>query len=408
MYSLKNKRNLRNTTYDKCIKNILSPQIKVLHVVPTFYPATYFGGPVFSLYGLCNALSRMDGTELRVLTTDSNGPRWQDHLDIQSVPTRRPEGYEVYYCRKWWGREFSGQLLSMLYPMIRWADVVHLTSVYSFSTIPALLLCRLLRKPVVWSPRGALQRWEGSTKPILKRIWEIICNGLLSPSRCVLHVTSNDEAEESRRRITRARVEVVENGVDIPSNVSNHRSWMPGGALRLLFIGRLDPKKGIENLLQALKMLDERVSLTICGTGESSYESSLQALSNDLGLAQRACFSGHAEGEVKSRAFWNADVCVVPSYTENFAMVVAEALAHGVPVIASRGTPWKELTQRGCGLWVQNDPASLVKAIAEMRGLNLSQMGENGRQWMEESFSWEAVAGRTHAIYTRLIAETTS
>ena len=371
--------------------------------MPTFYPASYFGGPIYSLLGLCNALACLEDVHLRVLTTDSAGLAGCDRLAVSDFPVHRPEGYEVYYCRKWWGKEFSGQLLSMLYPVIRWADVVHLTSAYSFSTIPALLLCKLLRKPIIWSPRGALQQWEGSTKPLLKRIWEIICNGLLSPGRCVLHVTSQDEAEESRRRITRARIEIVGNGVDIPSDVPN-RPWMSAGALRLLFIGRLHPKKGIENLLQAMKVLDERVTLTICGGGEPGYESSLRTLAGDLGLAQRVCFSGHVEGEAKSRAFWNADICVVPSYTENFAMVVAEALAHDVPVIASRGTPWRELMQRGCGLWVQNDPASLVKAITEMRGLDLSQMGRNGRQWMEESFSWEAAAGRMYTVYSSLVA----
>lgn len=235
----------------------MNHKVKVLHVVPTFYPATYFGGTIFVLLELCNVLARPGGVELCVLTTDSNGPRRQDRLEILSLPVHRPEGYDVYYCRKWWGKEFSGQLLSMLYPMIRWADVVHLTSVYSFSTIPTLFLCKLLSKPVVWSPHGALQRWEGSTRPLLKRIWELICNGLLHPDRCVLHVTCRDEAEESRRRITRARIEIVENGVDIPSAIPV-RKWTPDGVLRLFFIGRLHPKKGIENLLQALKSLDER------------------------------------------------------------------------------------------------------------------------------------------------------
>jgi glycosyltransferase involved in cell wall biosynthesis len=139
--------------------------------------------------------------------------------------------------------------------------------------------------------------------------------------------------------------------------------------------------------------------------GEPAYESSLRMLVNDLGLSRRVHFSGQVEGEAKSLAFWNADICVVPSYTENFAMVVAEALAHGVPVVASRGTPWKELVERQCGLWVENDPPSLVKAITEMRGRNLSQMGKNGRQWMEQSFSWGAVAGRMHAVYTKLVSE---
>lgn len=388
---------------DKIVSEVMSRRIRVLHVVPTFYPATYFGGPIFSVLGLCNALVHAGGVDLRVLTTDSNGPTRRDRLPLQEFPACRPEGYEVYYCRKWWGKEFSGKLLFMLYPMIRWADVVHLTSAYSFSTLPTLLLCRLMRKPVVWSPRGQLQRWEGSTRPLFKRVWEIICNRLLNPRRSVLHVTSRDEAEESRRRIARARVEIVENGVEIP-NETPDRSWAPDGTLRLLFIGRLDPKKGIENLLRTLKRLDEKVSLVVCGTGDPDYASSLRMLVAELGLSGRVKFAGQVEGEAKSRAFWNADICVVPSHTENFAMVVAEALAHGVPVIASRGTPWKELVERQCGLWVENDPSSLVKAIIEMRGRNLSQMGKNGRQWMAQSFSWAAVAGCMHAVYTKLVS----
>lgn len=381
----------------------MNHSLKVLQVVPTFYPATYFGGPIYSLLGLCGALADLAGTELRVLTTDSSGLQRYDRLDIRSFPVRRPEGYEIYYCRKRRGQEFSWKLLSMLSPMIRWSDVVHLTSVYSFPALPTLLLCKIFRKPVVWSPRGQLQRWQGSTRPLLKRIWELICNALLNPDRCVLHVTSQDEAEESRRRITRARIEIIPNGVDIPA-VATARSWLPDGKLRLLFIGRLHSKKGIENLFQALKSLDGKVSLIVCGTGEPAYESSLRTLVNDLDLSRRVHFAGHVEGEEKFRAFRDADICVVPSYTENFAMVVAEALAHGVPVIASQGTPWKALVERQCGLWVANDPASLGKAIAEMRNRNLEQMGKNGRQWMQQSFSWAAVAGRIHAVYFSLVS----
>lgn len=376
-------------------------RIRVLCVVPTFYPAVYFGGPIYSLFGLCNALARPGDTELRVLTTDSAGPARRNRLAIQDFPVRRPEGYEIYYCRKGGSREFSGKLLTLLFPMIRWADVVHLTSAYSFSTVPTLFLCRLLGKPVVWSPRGALQRWEGSTRLVLKKAWELVCNLLLRYKQSVLHVTSGSEAEESGRRITRARIEIIENGVDVPETVPD-RAWMPEGAVRLLFIGRLDPKKGIENLLQAMKQLDDRVSLTICGAGDSAYEFSLRGLVGNLSLERRINFAGHVTGDAKSRAFWEADICVIPSYTENFGMVVAEALAHGVPVISSRGTPWERLTEHQCGIWVENDPASLARAVTEMRGQDLARMGKKGRQWMQESYSWMAVARRMRAVYGRL------
>ncbi len=376
--------------------------MKVLHIIPTFYPATYFGGPVFSVYGLCNALSKLHDIELRVLTTDNAGHE-SKRIKAESFPVRFPGGYSVYYFKYLFGVSVSPSMLLMMPSMIRWADVVHITSVYSFPTIPALLLCKLLQKPVVWSPRGALQQWEGSTKPLLKKIWESICNALLDKNRCVLHVTSEKEAEESGQKIIRACIEIIKNGVDIPPH-NPERNWMQEGKLRLLFIGRLHPKKGVENLLRAVSVLKNNdIVLTICGTGDDDYTLSLKNMANELGIADNVHFAGHVEGNAKSRIFWDSDVCIVPSYTENFAMVVAEALAHGVPVITSRGTPWSQIVERQCGLWVENDPLSLAKAITEMRSKDIHQMGLNGRRWIEEEFSWTISAGDMFTAYKRLV-----
>ncbi len=375
--------------------------MKVLHIVPTFYPATYFGGPVFSVYGLCNALSQMPDVELRVLTTDNAGPELRC-IKPESFPVLFPSGYSVYYFKHLFGVSVSPLMLFRMTSMIRWADIVHITSVYSFPTIPALLFCKILQKPVVWSPRGALQRWEGSTRPLLKKVWESICNALLDKHRCVLHVTSENEAEESGQKITKARIEIIKNGIDIPKE-NPERVWMPDGKLRLLFMGRLHPKKGIENLLHAMRILSEKCTLTICGTGDDDYRLSLKNIIDSFSIAERVHFAGHVEGDLKAEVFRNSDVCIVPSHTENFGMVVAEALAHGVPVIASKGTPWSEIIGHQCGLWVENDPASLVAAITAMRSKNLYQMGSNGRRWLKEEFSWDIIARGMLSLYQRLI-----
>ena len=91
----------------------------------------------------------------------------------------------------------------------------------------------------------------------------------------------------------------------------------------------------------------------------------------------------------------------MPSYTENFAIVVAEALAHGVPVIASTGTPWSRLGQMKCGLWVDNDPETLADAIRSISTMPLRDMGLIGREWMQSEFSWRSVAEQTLDLYHR-------
>jgi len=250
--------------------------LKILHVTPSFYPATYWGGPIYSVYGLCNALAKIPDVSLRVLTTDSADPNRSDSVEVSGFPMYYPAGFEVFFCRRLWAASVSPGMILQLWSMIRWADIIHLTGVYSFPTFPVLLLARINKKPVVWSPRGALQRWKGSKRLFLKYIWERVCNFLIMPGLCTLHVTSDDEAKESLQRISRADIVVIPNGVEIPE--LTERNWRPDSRLRLLYLGRLHPKKGIENLIRCMMELKEETLLNIYGNGEQNYTNQLKEL----------------------------------------------------------------------------------------------------------------------------------
>lgn len=377
--------------------------MRVLHITPAFYPATYWGGPIFSVYGLCNALSRLPDVDLRILTTDSAGPKRSDRTEVKSWPVRYDD-YDVFFTRRMFARDVAPSILPHMWTMIRSADVIHITGVYCFPTIPALAMARLFGKPVVWSPRGSLRRWEQSRKRTFKRLWELTCNSLLLSNRAYLHTTSQAEAQDSAPRVPRANTVVLRNGIDVPAAIPP-REWMPEGRVRLMYMGRLDPIKGIENLLYALKLLgDMPVTLDIYGKGDDTYTNQLKKLVGELELGDIVAFRGQLGSDQKAAAFSCADVCVAPSYLENFCMVVAEALAHGVPVIAGRGTPWEEVERIRCGYWVANSPESLASAISGIRGDQLSEMGLRGRKWMAEAFSWNAVAIEMLDLYRRSIA----
>lgn len=371
--------------------------MNILHVTPSFYPAMIYGGPTRSVFELCRGLAR-SGCDVRVLTTDANGPN-----DVLAVATDRETELEerlvVRYCHRWLDVSVSPRLLRLLSGYIRWADVVHLTAVYSFPTIPTLLACRLLNKPVVWSPRGMLQRWEGTNRLLLKSIWETICRAV-APQRLTLHFTSESEAEESLARFPKAKSVVIPNGLAIPDEV--HHMAEPD-SLRLVYLGRLDPKKGIENLVQACGMLNGNLEkpafLTIAGTGDDAYTRGLNRQIEKLGLSDRVRMIGEVTDDRKRALFENSDIAIVPSFTENFGMVVAEALAHAVPVIASKGTPWQRLEERGAGLWVDNSPPSLTNAIEKMSQMPLRKMGVRGREWMKEEFSSSVIAERMLEAY---------
>jgi glycosyltransferase involved in cell wall biosynthesis len=122
----------------------------------------------------------------------------------------------------------------------------------------------------------------------------------------------------------------------------------------------------------------------------------------ELALSRRVQILDFVVGEAKRVLFEHTDIAVLPSHTENFALVVAEALAHGIPVVASKGTPWSRIEEVGCGLWVDNDSESLAQAIERMAGLPLRAMGERGRAWIAQEFSWSRRAEEMSAVYEGL------
>lgn len=362
---------------------------------------------MFTVYALNDALAGISGVTLKVLTTDSAGPKRTQRLD-RSQLAGLYRNLEVVMTPRIAGASVSWEMLTRLPAMVKWADVVHLTAIYSFPTIPTLLVCRILGKPVVWSPHGAIQdasEWTGTRHGFLKRAWELLCNALVLPGKVVTHVTSERERQPTQERLPRTQARIVPNGVDTPASLPE-REWMPDGKLRLLYLGRLSPKKGIENLLRAMALLDDpNVELSVYGTGDDAYVASLHALGAELGiLGKCVSFPGHVDGTAKTRAFLESDVCIVPSHTECFCMVVAESLAHGVPVVASYGTPWAEVERRHCGLWVDNEPESLAQAVVRIRSMALPEMGERGRVWMLEDFSWNRLAEEMMNIYRSLVS----
>jgi glycosyltransferase involved in cell wall biosynthesis len=370
--------------------------MRVLHVMPWFYPAVIYGGPTHSVYELARATARQ-GHDVRVLTTNANG---SCNLSVDCQADTEMDGVTVRYCNRWFDDSISPQLLARLAGEIRRADVVHLGLTYSFPVLPTLALCRWYGKPVVWSPRGALQRYPYSRRRFAKRLWELVCRAV-APRDTVLHVTCDVEAVESTSRMPRPAT-VVPNGVEVPEHVSRTAA---AGMLRMMYLGRLHPKKGIENLLAACSTLPKSLgwTLNIVGAGEAKYEARLRSRIADLGLTNRVRMSGMLTGEAKTEAFEHCDMAVFPSYTENFGMVVAEALAHGVPVITSKGMPWSRVEEVGCGMWIDNDARSLCDAMMRACEMPLREMGERGREWVRREFSWDEAASRMIATYQALI-----
>ena len=367
--------------------------MKTLHVTPCFYPATYWGGPVFSTKAICDGISALPEFELKVLTTNSAGPHLWQRTKGQHLP------YPVKYTMRMAGHAFAPGMVARLPMAVAWADVVHLTGTYNAATLPTMLCARLLGKPLVWSPRGALQatlEWGGAPHLRFKHLFHRLAATAM-PRRAVVHATAAAEALAATRFFPSLETQTIPNAVALPARAPHIPSKR---GLRLMYLGRLHPKKGLPRLLQAMRELPDDVTLDIYGDGPADHVNELQQTA--VALRQTVRFHGEVGGADKSEAFARADLFVLPSSSENFGIVVAEALAHGVPVITTNATPWHDLEKHQCGTVIAVENGDLAAAIKETAQRDLRAMGGRGRAWVGRDFGPEQMVDSFAALYRDL------
>jgi len=195
----------------------------------------------------------------------------------------------------------------------------------------------------------------------------------------------------------------VADGVAAPQEASH----VPGdGVLRLEYAGRVEPNRGIENLLEAVDLVRKdgiAVRLRIAGSGQLHYERLIRHQIETLGLGSTVELCGHLREKSKADFFKCMDLAVIPSQREIGGTVAGEALAHVVPVVVSTATPWSRVAEVGCGAWVDSETGTRARAIRDLSRAPLRQMGERGRQWMVAEFAWEQIAQQMYRGYRSLL-----
>jgi len=298
--------------------------------------------------------------------------------------------------------------------MLRWlmdqADarrlgVIHNHGMWQMNSIYPARVSRKHGVPLIVSPHGSWSEWAMSSGSIAKKpFWHLLQRPAMLRATC-FHVTSETEYAEVRNLGFTQPIAVVPIGIDIPplrkERLSSDRT--------LLFLGRINPKKGLDLLLSAWGAVQARFPewrLRIVGSdegyyGSSGYMSELKSLAAALGL-QRIEFSGALHGAAKWQAYADSDLFVLPTYSENFGLSIAEALASGTPALVSKGAPWSGLDARRAGRWIDIGVDPLVAGLEDLlqrEPRELRDMGINGRTWMTEAYSWRTIGQRMAELY---------
>jgi glycosyltransferase involved in cell wall biosynthesis len=387
--------------------------MRILHVVPTYLPATRYGGPIVAVHSLCRALAAR-GHAVEVFTTSIDGP-----LDT-AVPYDRPvmlDGVKVRYfaSRRLRRLSYAPSLMQSLHDEISGADVVHLHSAFLWPTWRAARLSHERRIPYVMSPRGMLvKKLIAGRNRLIKSVWIALIERSNLEQASAIHATSAIEAEEIRKFGWRLpRIAVVPNGVDAFEQEARQDApaadiaALAGQQPLVLFFGRLAQVKGLDRLLRAF-VHTQRGTLAIVGNDYEGLATSLSEMARQLKIDDRVRIVPRTITDAEKECmFAAARVFVLPSYSESFGNVVLEAMQRGLPVIVTPEVGAAEVVKEsGGGLVAGGDAQSLGAAIDRLTedAAKSSAMGEAGRRHVSERYGWSSVAARIEALYGELKA----
>jgi glycosyltransferase involved in cell wall biosynthesis len=385
--------------------------VRILQVVASYLPAVRYGGTIVSVHGLSRALAAR-GHDVHVFTTSVDGAGDSDVA--HGVPVNI-DGVSVWYFRSRHLRRvyYSAPLGAALRDQLPQFDVLHTHAIYLWPLWRAASQARADGVPYVVSPRGMLEKSLIERKSAL---WKAALIGFVErrtlEGASAIHVTSRREAEQAQAfGFNLPPLVEIPNGVEI--EVADAAAPSPAiaalmtGAPFVLFLGRINWKKGLDRLIAALAQAPE-ARVIVAGNDEEQYGRQLVAQAERLGVSDRIHFAGAVDGADKAALLKSARALVLPSYSENFGNVVVEAWAAGRPVIVTPEVGLADYIAEAGGGWVVEGSATalgrqLVTACTD--AALCARTGSVGRMLVEKDFTWAAVAQKMEAAYASIIQQ---
>jgi glycosyltransferase involved in cell wall biosynthesis len=384
--------------------------MRLCHVTDASDPS--YGGLYTSTRGLVRALSRAKPVTSVSLAWDAR----DSNSEVQQFgPATYPFSRTSLFSR----------LRAVLLPSgerdADWvsADLCHAHGMWAESALVSLAWRLRTGKPLIVAPHGMLDEWALRNRRVRKMLALISYEGMRLRKSACIHALCEAELVSVERLGLGVPVFVIPNGVDLPpaEELVRERAVVrePNVRKTLLYLGRIDPKKGIELVIHALAMLvarDRRFrdewAFQVCGQGDASYVAQLGRLAAELGLSEIVAFTGPIQGERKRQMLASSSAFVLTSFSEGLPMAVLEAWAYGLPSLISPQCNLSRAAHAGAALIAETSTHEVVAKLAELLGLDdreRSQMGRQARAYVERVHSWDTVCARMIDVYRWVLGD---
>lgn len=392
--------------------------MKIIHITASYKPAYIYGGPIQSVAKLCEALvgssnkcKTVDEFNLEVLTTTANG---KTELEVTEAKPILVDDVSVTYFKRLTKdhSHFSPKLLWKLNTTLQTPNTKRIIHIHAWWNLVSVLSCWVAKwnkVPVVLSPRGMLTHYTQNNHNSLSKKFLHYLIGKKLLQYCHIHATSEQEKQDILKIVKPKSITVIPNLVNIqmPVNYSPLAVYNKDTAVfRLIFLSRIEEKKGLELLFDALALLEINWQLTIAGSGKEEYIENLKIKAKNLNFHDRVNWVGQVGNEAKYSLMAQHDLLLLTSFNENFANVVIESLSVGTPVLISNQVGLSDYVndqQLGwvSSLEVSNIKEKLLAAFSERE--KREAIKETAPEIIKRDFNDQILANRYLQLYKSLI-----
>ncbi|MEM6445558.1 MAG: glycosyltransferase [Cyanobacteria bacterium P01_D01_bin.123] len=385
--------------------------MKVLFVTPSLGPV--FGGPTKAVLELVQALVRT-GTTVDIVTTTANGC---DDLDVPTQTWIETDCYRAIYFPRWKWKDYtmSWSLTQWLFQHVRNYDLVHVHSVFSYPVLPAHWACQRDCVPTIRTPHGMLEPWALSYKAWKKRYYYQLLEAPLLQRACAIHALAEPEATNIQSLNLRSPVTVIPNGIHreefetLPdAELFFERFPTARDRTVILFLGRIDPKKGLDILAPAFARARQRCEnayLVVAGPDNTRFMPQARQFFLDADCLDAVAFTGMLTGELKLAALAAADLYVAPYYSEGFSMSVLEGMASRLPCVITTGCNFPQAARAEAACVVEPDVEAFTVALLQCLDdrARARAMGDRAREFVFAHYTWNTIAAQMRALYDQIL-----
>ena len=385
--------------------------MKILVVVPAL--GSVYGGPSKSVVELTQALGNR-GIDIDLVTTNANG---SDSLDVPLNCWIAKEFYRIQYFPYWAIKDYkiSFSLTKWLWNNVKNYDLVHTNAIFSYAILPAYWACQKDRVPYIVTPRGMLEPWALSYKAWKKRFYYRLLEKPALNRANAIQMLASTEAKRTESLNLKAPFTIVPNGIhrqDFEPLVSPELFYQKFPETKnkqlIIFLGRIDPKKGLDLLANAMGKIHDQFSqahLVIAGPDNIGFLNTAKNYFSEAGCLDKVTFTGILTGRLKYSALSAAEIYVAPSYSEGFSMSVLEGMASGLSCVITTGCNFPEAAELNAAYEVDIDADKIANALTKclQNSQEAKAMGERARKLILEQYTWDSIATKLIDVYAAII-----